>query len=266
MMSSRVGHGPQASDTLEERDIAVRRALALGSIRPGRVRRRPRVPSWALKVVMALTGVVFAAFVLVHMVGNLKVFTGAEHFNEYAHWLRTVLQPLLPYEGLLWILRAVLLACLGAHVLSAAVLWGRGRTSRGKHRRPGMWWKHFTARTMPVTGIVLLGFVTLHVMDLTTGTPGVASDAFQPATPETAHAYGNLVASLRRPWAATVYLVSMLALFLHLAHGLWTVVTDVGVTGHRVRAVAWVMAGGIALAVMLGNVLIPIAVWTGVVS
>ncbi|WP_199711250.1 succinate dehydrogenase cytochrome b subunit [Tessaracoccus antarcticus] len=215
---------------------------------------------------MAVTGVVFALFVLVHMIGNLKVFTGAEHFNEYAHWLRTVLQPFLPYEGLLWILRIALMVALVAHVWSAALIWRRGRASRGRHRRPGMWVKNFTARTMVVTGIVLLGFVVFHVLDLTTGTAGVAVDTFQPATPSTAHAYENLVSSLQRPWVALAYMVSMLALFLHLAHGLWTVVSDVGFTGVRLRTVAWWVAGVVALAVMLGNILIPIAVLMGVVA
>ena len=263
--SSRVGRGPQ---THEEFGVSgsVAEAWASGSIRSTRVRPRPGVPSWALKVVMAVTGVVFAAFVLVHMIGNLKVFTGAEHFNEYAHWLRTVLQPFLPYEGLLWILRGVLMACLVAHVASAVVIWRRSRASRGAHRRPGMWVRNFTARTMPLTGIVLLGFVAFHVLDLTTGTTGVASGTFRPATSETAHAYENLVASFQRPVVATVYMISMIALFLHVAHGLWTVVSDLGVTGRRARAVGWVLAGGIALAVMLGNILIPIAVLAGVVA
>lgn len=215
---------------------------------------------------MAITGVAFALFVLVHMIGNLKVFTGPESFNEYAHWLRTVLQPFLPYEGLLWGLRAVLVVCLVAHVWAAALIWGRGRTSRGSHRRRGMWVRSFTARTMPVTGIVLLGFIVFHVLDLTTGTAGVASDSFRPATTETAHAYENLVSSMQRPEVAVAYIVSMLALFLHLAHGLWSVVTDVGVTGHRLRAVSWLAAGLFALAVTLGNILIPILVWAGVLA
>lgn len=271
MASSQVGREPQTHDVIVEdaageQEIAAQLALALGSIRSHRVRRQPRVPSWALKVIMAVTGVVFALFVTVHMIGNLKVFTGSEHFNEYAHWLRTVLQPFLPYEGLLWILRVALIASLVAHVWSAALIWRRSRISRGAHRRPGMWVKHFTARTMPVTGLVLLGFVILHVLDLTTGTAGVAAEGFQPASAETAHAYENLVASLRRPWVAAVYMVSMLALFLHLAHGLWSVVSDLGATGRRVRAVGWVVAGVLALAVMLGNMLIPIAVLAGVVA
>lgn len=241
-------------------------ALALGHVRSARLRRQPKVPSWALKVVMAITGVVFALFVLVHMIGNLKVFTGAQHFNEYAHWLRTVLQPFLPYEGLLWILRIVLIVCLVAHAWSAALLWNRSRVSRGKHRRPGMWVKNFTAHAMLVTGIVLLGFLALHLLDLTMGTSGVAAESFQPATHAAAYAYENLVASLQRPWVATFYILSMLALFLHLAHGLRTVVSDLGATGQRTRAAFGVAAGVLALVVMLGNILIPIAVLTGLLS
>ena len=271
MTSSSVGRRPQVNEGRVKgahaaQGIAQREALALGSVRATRVRQQPRVPSWALKAIMAVTGIVFALFVLVHMIGNLKVFTGAEHFNAYAHWLRTVLQPLLPYEGLLWILRVALVGCLIAHVWSAALIWTRSRASRGTHRRPGMWVKRFTARTMPVTGIVLLGFVVLHVLDLTTGASGVAAQSFQPATPTTAHAYENLVASLQRPWAAAVYMVTMLALLLHLAHGLWTVVSDVGITGQRTRAIGWLVAGVFALAVMLGNIVIPVAVLVGVVS
>ena len=266
MTSSRVYRGAQSQKRLDQQERAAGDALALGSVRSSRVRPRPRVPSWVLKVVMAVTGVVFAVFVLVHMIGNLKVFTGAEHFNEYALWLRTFLQPFLPYEGLLWILRVVLFVCLVSHVVAAALLWGRSRVSRGKHRRPGMWLTQFTARSMPVTGVVLLGFVAFHVLDLTTGTSGVATEGFQPPTEVSAHAYQNLVASMRRPWAAASYLVSMVALFLHLAHGLWTVVNDLGITGKRFRAVAWLVSGLLALAVMLGNILIPVAVLLGVVS
>ena len=242
-------------------------ALELGHIRTARVRKPPRAPSWALKVVMAVTGTIFALFVFVHMIGNLKVFTGAESFNEYAYWLRTVLQPFLPYEGLLWILRVVLLACLVAHVAAAAAIWVRGRASRGPHRRRGMWLRSFTTRSMLVTGILLLAFVVIHVLDLTTGTPGVATEAFRPATgPQDTYAYENLVVSLQRPVMAGVYILAMLALFLHLAHGLWTVVTDLGGTGRRLREVAYLVAGGVALAVTLGNIIIPILVLLGVLS
>ena len=53
----------------------------------------------ALKMLMAVTGIVFIAFVLVHMYGNLKAFSGHDAYNEYAEHLRTIGEPMLPHEG-----------------------------------------------------------------------------------------------------------------------------------------------------------------------
>src|SRR5258705_8477363 len=54
------------------------------------------------KVVMAATGVVLVGFVIAHMLGNLKIFLGAEAIDTYAVFLRTMGSPMLPYSGLLW--------------------------------------------------------------------------------------------------------------------------------------------------------------------
>ena len=40
------------------------------------------------KALMALTGLIWIGYVVLHMYGNLKVFQGSEHFNEYAEGLR----------------------------------------------------------------------------------------------------------------------------------------------------------------------------------
>ncbi len=61
------------------------------------------------KILMSVTGVVFVFFVIAHMVGNLKAFMGPEHFDEYAHFLREVGEPIFPYGVLLWSFRIVLL-------------------------------------------------------------------------------------------------------------------------------------------------------------
>ncbi|MFE3190176.1 succinate dehydrogenase cytochrome b subunit [Nocardia sp. NPDC059240] len=228
---------------------------------------RVRPSSITLKLIMAVTGVIFALFVLVHMVGNLKVYLGAEHFDEYAHWLRTLLQPFLPYEGALWIFRVVLLGCLLAHVGSAVLLTRRAHAARGKFRRKGMTGlRSFTARTMLVTGLVLLLFIVFHILDLTVGARPFASTSFTDATRTTSHAYANLVASFDRPVVAVFYLLAMALLGAHLAHGLWTAVNDLGITGQRTRQVCVALGGLLALAVMIGNMTIPVAVWIGVVS
>jgi len=214
---------------------------------------------------MAGTGTVFALFVVVHMVGNLKVYTGPEHFNAYAHWLRTLLEPLLPYEGVLWFLRVVLALCLLGHLWCALVLRRRARRARGSFRRNRPDWRSFSARSMPVTGIVLLLFIVFHLLDLTTGTRPAASSSYTPTTASSSLAYENLVASFDRPRVSAFYVLAMVVLGMHLAHGLWAVVNDLGVTGHRVRRFAVVASGAVAAVVFVANASIPMAVLLGVV-
>ena len=71
----------------------------------------------ALKLLMAVSGIIFIGFVLVHMYGNLKAFAGHDAFNEYAEHLRTFGEPILPHAGVLWIIRAVLIVSLVVHVV-----------------------------------------------------------------------------------------------------------------------------------------------------
>jgi succinate dehydrogenase / fumarate reductase, cytochrome b subunit len=228
------------------------------------VRRRPS--DFACKQVMAVTGLVFGLFVLVHMLGNLKAYLGPQEFGGYAVWLRHLLEPVVPYSGVLWALRAVLLACLVGHVGCAYILWRRARIARGPFRRKGLPLRSFAARTMPVTGVVLLLFIVFHILDLTTGTRPAAPAEYTPTTATQSFAYDNLVHSFERPWASAFYIAAMLLLGLHLSHGLWLAVNDLGATGHRLRQVSLALAGIIAVAVMLGNISLPIAVLTGVVA
>ena len=53
----------------------------------------------AWKMLMAVTGVVFLLYVLLHMYGNLKAFAGHDAYNDYAEHLRTLGEPMLPYAG-----------------------------------------------------------------------------------------------------------------------------------------------------------------------
>ena len=79
----------------------------------------------ALKLLMAVSGLVFIGYLILHMYGNLKVFAGHEAFNEYAHHLRTFGEPMLPYSGLLWIVRVTLIVAIVAHLYSAYALAAR---------------------------------------------------------------------------------------------------------------------------------------------
>lgn len=231
---------------------------------------RARPSHLTLKVIMAVTGTILALFVLVHMIGNLKVFMGPAEYDAYARFLRTLLHPLFPYEGVLWCVRVVLGVCLVLHVWAGITVWWRGRRARGAHRRRNLRALSYGARTMILSGAVVLAFVVVHLLDLTLGM-GVESASYR--APERigqadvrVHAYANLVASLSRPPMAIFYCLVMLVIAAHIAQGAWNVINDLGGTGRRLRRI-WLLVGLlIALAIAVGNGMLPILILTGVIS
>src|SRR6201999_791502 len=82
------------------------------------------------KYAMAVTGAILMVFVLAHMVGNLKIYLGADALDRYSHWLRTVGEPALPAQTLLWIVRIVLLASVAIHIHAAWRLTLSNRAAR----------------------------------------------------------------------------------------------------------------------------------------
>ncbi|MDO5084636.1 succinate dehydrogenase cytochrome b subunit [Arachnia propionica] len=224
----------------------------------------PRPSNLALKQTMAVTGLLFVGFVVIHLFGNLKVFAGEEAFNHYAAWLREVGYPLLPRESVLWGLRIVLLVSLIGHAGASCVLRLRARRARGPHRRRVRGYRPLAAGWMLLGGLLILAFILFHLSDLTLGGPG-ASTGFRHPDGQM-YAYQNLVASFSRPWAALCYMAAMLVIAVHIEHGWRTLLQDLGMTGQRLRR-AWAFLGGLlALAVVLGNASIPVLVLTGVIA
>src|SRR4029079_10569708 len=109
---------------------------------------------------MAARAVVCVAFVLVHMYGNLKAFSGHAAYNEYAEHLRSIGEPELPREGMLWAIRVVLIGSLVVHVTCALVLWrraGKARTTRYVVKRNLS--STFSSRMMSWGGTAILLFL-----------------------------------------------------------------------------------------------------------
>lgn len=120
------------------------------------------------KSVMAVSGLIMLGYLVVHMLGNLKIFFGADEFNGYAHWLRTLGTPFLHHEWALWIVRVVLVAAVVAHAVCAYQLSRRDIKARPvkyahKRRRAS-----YATRTMRWGGIILALFIVWHLLDLTT--------------------------------------------------------------------------------------------------
>ncbi|OFT61746.1 MULTISPECIES: succinate dehydrogenase cytochrome b subunit [Corynebacterium] len=244
-----------------------REALAHGRLTNESIRPKPGIPSWALKLTMAITGLFFALFVVGHMAGNLKLYlpdeNGTVHLDEYGAFLRDLGAPLIPHGHMLWIIRIVLLACVIAHIYGAFALTARSNAARGKFKRTNLMGglDSFATKTMLVTGIVLLLFIVFHILDLTMGVQPVASEAFVHGAVK-----ANMIATFSR-WPVTIiYVIAMLCLFLHLTHGIRLAASDLGITGAKWREVFVVLAYIVPAVVCLANIVMPLSVALGWVS
>lgn len=208
------------------------------------------------KIAMAATGIALAMFVVVHMLGNLKVYQGQQKFDAYAEFLREVGHPVLGHGQMLWIARAGLLLCLGVHLQAAAQLYLRSRAARdvGYAQFKDLSFS-YASRTMRWGGVIILAFVAYHLLHLTSGT---AHPDFDPRS-----AYANVVSGFRVWPVSAAYIAAMVPLGLHLYHGLWSTTQTLGVENRAAQRWRRPLAAAIAGGVVLGNVSIPLAVLLG---
>lgn len=209
---------------------------------------------------MAVSGVIFVLYVLVHMYGNLMVFGGADTFNTYAEHLRTIGEPVLPYSGFLWVLRIVLVVSLVVHAWSAFALWGRAHSARShRYAVKKSVSSSLSSRTMRWGGVTLLLFVVFHILHLTTHT--IHPQGSEP-TP-----YDNVVGSFSLWWVTLIYVLAMVALGMHLHHGVWSASQTLGWTSSpRARVRAKGIAWAVSLVVAVGFVVPPLAILFGLVD
>jgi succinate dehydrogenase / fumarate reductase, cytochrome b subunit len=220
----------------------------------------------AMKLLMAVTGILFVSFVLMHMYGNLKVFGGQSAFDEYAHHLRTIGEPILPYQGFLWLFRVALVLSLVGHAYSAFYLWSRAHGARANRyavRLAGA--AAWRSQVMRWGGVALLAFVIFHLVQFTTNKVNFNGSVSAATIGESP--YQLVVASFQLWWVVLLYLVALAALALHLHHGVWSAAQTLGWTtspAARLRA----KATGLFLAavIVVGFALPPLSILFGIVK
>jgi succinate dehydrogenase / fumarate reductase, cytochrome b subunit len=215
----------------------------------------------ALKILMAVTGILLVLFLFAHMIGNLKIFLGGTDFDHYAHWLRTIGEPLLPGDSYLWIQRTVLTLAVLGHIVAATALAIRARRARPVRyqHRPKVQGS-YAARTMRWGGVIIVLFVIYHILDLTTGT---LNPNGQPG-----HPYDNVVTDFApgRWYVTLFYVVSIVAVGFHLRHGIFSAVRTLGQQTLRGERIARATALALSLILVVGYLSVPFAVTFGLVS
>lgn len=212
------------------------------------------------KVIMAVTGLIWVGFVILHVAGNLQTFVGREKLNAYSAMLHG------PAAELLWLLRVILIVSLVLHVLMAYQLTRLAHAARHtdyRNRAPQV--STVASRTMRWGGVLLLAFIVFHILHFTTRQVDPGGWAHTMDAAGRYDIYGNVVASFRIWWVTAIYLVAMILLGLHLWHGVWSSGRSLGVARPSARPLRRRIAPILALALWLGFSIVPLAVAAGVI-
>ena len=175
---------------------------------------------------MAATGQVMVLFIILHVAGNSTIYVGK--LNAYAAGLHA-----LPV--LLWAARLALLPVLILHVLYAVQLKLENNAARpvdylGRQNVESS----FAGRNMVWTGAVIGTFLVYHLLHFT-------FQVIDPATAASTHpdAAGRpdvflmVARGFQHAGIVAVYLVGIIALWLHLSHGIQSSFQTWGLNGER---------------------------------
>lgn len=225
------------------------------------------------KILMALTGAGLVGFVIAHLIGNLKLLSGPESINHYAHFLKHDLGVLL------WIARAGLLGIFILHIALAIRLTRKAAAARpipyafSRTLLPTSAQTGLASRTMLWTGIVIGLFTLFHLAHFTFAwVQGVERNGEWVSFLDLKDAQGRhnvsemMVAGFANVPLAVLYIAAQLVLFVHLKHGIQSVFQTLGVKNCRFRKSINELGLAIALAILLGNVAIVLAVQLGYVA
>lgn len=232
------------------------------TVTDGAQRRTPKAAktnSVMKKVVMAVSGIIMLLYLVAHMIGNLKAFAGAESFNSYSEWIRTIGEPAVPAQTTLWIIRLVLVVAVVAHFVSAFALWRQAKRARPeRYVTKKAVAQTYAARTMRWGGVIVLLFIIWHILDLTVG--AVNPDGTD-STP-----YDRLVASFSNPFITAFYVLSLVLLGMHLRHGIWSATQTLGQSNRRREVTVNAFAIGFSTLLTAGFLLVPFSVLFGLID
>lgn len=196
------------------------------------------------KYLMGVTGLVWAGFILGHMLGNLLMFISSDAYNSYGHALTS--------GNVIYAIEAVLITCLIVHVTCAISLTIENRKARGSVRYAaspsGEKAPSIASKTMAIQGSIILMFIILHLITFKFGEIYMT----QVNGVEMRDLYRLVIEVFNQPIYLAWYFLSLVILFFHLSHGFGSIFQSFGIRpdkyGGAIKKLSWtyavVVAGG----------------------
>lgn len=167
------------------------------------------------KFIMAVTGLFLVFFLIGHLAGNFLLFKddGGQAFNEYAHFMTS--------NAFIQVLRILTFAAIIFHLVYSIVLTAQNNKARPigyavRKPSPGTSWM---SRNMGILGFIVLVFLLIHLRTflytMSFGdVPYVEYDGVQ-----VKNLHAIVVEAFTKLWYTGLYVLFMLGLAFHLAHG-----------------------------------------------
>lgn len=205
------------------------------------------------KQLMAVTGLGLVLFAIVHMIGHLGMFSGRDHYNAYAHFLQGL-------GGLKWIARGGLLTIFVVHMITGISLARANAAARPQKYVVQRYTRTtFYARTMALTGLVVLAFIVYHLMHFTLG--WIQPDYFHHLDDKGRYdAYSMFVLGFKNTGILISYLVAVTLLCLHLAHGAGSWLQSLGLNHPKYAVITKNAGPALALILIAGYLAPPLGV------
>jgi len=175
------------------------------------------------KILMAVTGVMLIGFITVHLLGNLSVFAGADAINAYAKHLHDL-------GPLIWVFRLVMLVLFAIHITLGIQLYLENKAANPESYAVNKTLvTTFSAKTMVFTGLIILAFLLYHLLHFTVQITNPEISAHNlPLIDGHLDVFSMVTLSFQKVSIALVYIVAMIALTLHIFHGISSWVQTLG--------------------------------------
>lgn len=204
------------------------------------------------KVIIALSGLALAAYLVLHLIGNLFIVLGPAALNGWGHTL--ISNPLvIPAEIGLALIFAI-------HVLKAVPMWWGNRRARPTGYAEKRWAGHTSRKTvssatMIWTGAIVFAFVVIHVAAFKYGV-FYEPPEFEPGVRDL---YQLVVGTFLNPGWALFYVAVMALIGTHLWHGTSSAFQSLGVDGPRLTSL--ILRAGVVFAILIAGGFAFIPVW-----
>ncbi len=210
------------------------------------------------ELIMAVTGSLLIAFVIVHMLGNMKVFQGPEALNSYAAWLTG--------HPLLWFARIGLFAVFALHIYIGLSLARENQASRPtRYRYYKMVEANLASRYMLLSGLMILAFLVYHLLHFTFAFIDAEHTSLVDSQ-QRRDVYSMMVHGFQDPWISGSYVVAMVLLGLHLLHGATSLFQSLGIVHESYNRFIRVACTILIVIIIVGNCSIPILILVGAVQ